>query len=160
MTTSAASADLRPSYRAAGLTALGVLALYVVTLAPTTAMWDASEYITAAYTLGIPHPPGNPLFVLLGRVASLLPFGGVAYRVNLLAAVCSALAAGIWFLVAERVLAQWIAVPWVRRVGSVLAAVLSATAFTVIGIFRPVKSLCSRQKPTRVPYSYIDSTGR
>ena len=131
MTTSAASADLRPSYRAAGLTALGVLALYVVTLAPTTAMWDASEYITAAYTLGIPHPPGNPLFVLLGRVASLLPLGGVAYRVNLLAAVCSALAAGIWFLVAERVLAQWIAVPWVRRVGSVLAAVLSATAFTV-----------------------------
>ena len=131
MTTSVASADLRPSYGAAGLTALGVLALYVVTLAPTTAMWDASEYITAAYTLGIPHPPGNPLFVLLGRVASLLPFGGVAYRVNLLAAVCSALAAGIWFLVAERVLAQWIAVPWVRRVGSVLAAVLSATAFTV-----------------------------
>ncbi|MFL5618822.1 MAG: DUF2723 domain-containing protein [Gemmatimonadaceae bacterium] len=131
MTTSAAAADLRPSYRAAGLTALGVLALYVVTLAPTTAMWDASEYITAAYTLGIPHPPGNPLFVLLGRVASLLPFGGVAYRVNLLAAVCSALAAGIWFLVAERVLAQWITVKWVRRTGSVLAAVLSATAFTV-----------------------------
>ena len=131
MTTSAAATDLRPSYRAAGLTALGVLALYVVTLAPTTAMWDASEYITAAYTLGIPHPPGNPLFVLLGRVASLLPFGGVAYRVNLLAAVCSALAAGIWFLVAERVLAQWITVRWVRRTGSVLAAVLSATAFTV-----------------------------
>ena len=108
-----------------------MLALYVVTLAPTTAMWDASEYITAAYTLGIPHPPGNPLFVLLGRVASLLPIGGVAYRVNLLAAVCSALAAGIWFLVAERVLAQWIAVPWVRRAGAVLAALLSATAFTV-----------------------------
>ena len=131
MTTSATAAELRPSYRAAGLTALGVLALYVATLAPSTAMWDASEYITAAYTLGIPHPPGNPLFVLLGRVASLLPFGGVAYRVNLLAAACSALAAGIWFLVAERVLAQWITVHWVRRTGSVLAAVLSATAFTV-----------------------------
>ena len=94
-------------------------------------MWDASEYITAAYTLGIPHPPGNPLFVLLGRVASLLPIGGIAYRVNLLAAVCSALSAGIWYLVAERVLAQWIESPWVRRVGAVLAAVLSATAFTV-----------------------------
>src|SRR5512132_2394324 len=131
MTTPPAATDLRPSYRAAGLTALGVLALYVVTLAPTTAMWDASEYITAAYTLGIPHPPGNPLFVLLGRVASLLPIGDVAYRVNLLAAVCSALAAGIWFLVAERVLAQWITVRGRRRTGSVLAAVLSATAFTV-----------------------------
>ena len=81
---------LKPSYRAAAVTAAAVLALYVATLAPTTAMWDASEYITAAYTLGIPHPPGNPLFVLLGRVASLLPFGNVAFRVNLLAAVCSA----------------------------------------------------------------------
>src|SRR5215218_8569763 len=131
MTTSTAALDLRPSYRAAALTALAVLALYVVTLAPSTAMWDASEYITAAYTLGIPHPPGNPLFVLLGRVASLLPIGGVAYRVNLLVAVCSALAAGIWFLVAERVLAQWISVRWVRLAGSVLAAMLSATAFTV-----------------------------
>jgi len=131
MTNSTPALDLRPSYRAAALTALAVLALYVLTLAPTTAMWDASEYITAAYTLGIPHPPGNPLFVLLGRVASLLPIGGVAYRVNLLAAVCSALAAGIWFLVAERVLAQWISVRWVRLAGSVLAAVLSATAFTV-----------------------------
>ena len=127
----AASDTLRPSYRAAAVTAAAVLALYVVTLAPTTAMWDASEYITAAYTLGIPHPPGNPLFVLLGRVASLLPFGNVAFRINLLAAVCSALAAGIWFLVAERVLAQWIEVRWVRRAGAVLAAVLSATAFTV-----------------------------
>jgi hypothetical protein len=123
--------ELRPSYRAAILTALGVLALYVVTLAPTTAMWDASEYITAAYVLGIPHPPGNPLFVLLGRVASLLPFGGVAYRVNLLAALCSAVAAGVWFLVAERVLVQWIRVRWVQLAGAVLAAVLSATAFTV-----------------------------
>src|SRR5215207_4780818 len=131
MAVTAPSVDLRPSYRAAALTALGVLVLYVLTLAPTTAMWDASEYITAAYTLGIPHPPGNPLFVLLGRVASLLPIGGVAYRVNLLAALCSALAAGIWFLVAERVLAQWITVRWVRRAGAVLAAVLSATAFTV-----------------------------
>ena len=80
-----------------------VFALYLVTLAPTTAMWDASEYITAAYTLGIPHPPGNPLFVLLGRVASLVPIGSVAVRVNLLAAVCSAFSAAIWFLVAERV---------------------------------------------------------
>jgi hypothetical protein len=127
----AVNETLRPSYRAAAVTAAAVLALYVVTLAPTTAMWDASEYITAAYTLGIPHPPGNPLFVLLGRVASLLPFGNVAFRINLLAAVCSALAAGIWFLVAERVLAQWIEVRWVRRVGAVLAALLSATAFTV-----------------------------
>jgi hypothetical protein len=121
----------RPSYGAAGIMALVVLALYVVTLAPTTAMWDASEYITAAYILGIPHPPGNPLFVLLGRVATLVPFGSVAVRVNLLAALSSAVAAGIWFLVAERVLAQWFELRWPRLVGAAVAALLSATAFTV-----------------------------
>ena len=121
----------RPSYGAAAIAGLFVLALYVVTLAPTTAMWDASEYITAAYTLGIPHPPGNPLFVLLGRVATLLPFGSVAVRVNLLAAASSAVAAAIWFLVAERVLAQWFELRWPRLVGAGVAALLSATAFTV-----------------------------
>ena len=121
----------RPSYRIAALVGLGVLALYLATLAPTTAMWDASEYITAAYTLGIPHPPGNPLFVLLGRVASLVPLGSVAMRVNALAAACSALSAALWFLVAERVLAAWSPVRWTRVVAAVTAALLGASTFTV-----------------------------
>ena len=44
-------------------------------------MWDTSEYISAAYTLGLPHPPGNPLFVLIGRVFSILPIApNVAMR--------------------------------------------------------------------------------
>ena len=56
-------------------------------------MWDASEYIAAAYVLGIPHPPGNPFFVLIGRVMSLLPIApNVAMRINILAALCSAIA--------------------------------------------------------------------
>ena len=131
MATSQRPDTVRPSYGAAAIAALTVLALYVVTLAPSTAMWDASEYITAAYTLGIPHPPGNPLFVLLGRVASLLPIGGVAYRINLLAALSSAAAAGVWFLVVERVVAQIVAQRWVQLTGGALAALLSATAFTV-----------------------------
>ena len=120
-----------PSYGVAALAGLGVLALYLLTLAPTTAMWDASEYITAAYTMGIPHPPGNPLFVLLGRVASLVPLGSVAVRINALAAVCSAASAALWFLVAERVLSAWWPVRWTRLVAATLAAVLGATAFTV-----------------------------
>ena len=120
-----------PSYRMAALVGLGVLALYIATLAPTTAMWDASEYITAAYTLGIPHPPGNPLFVLLGRVASLVPVGSVAVRINALAAVCSAASAALWFLVAERVLVSWSPVRWTRIVAALTAALLGASAFTV-----------------------------
>ncbi len=67
-----------------------MLALYLVTLAPSTSMWDTSEYIAAAYVLGIPHPPGNPFFVLLGRVVSILPIAtNVAARINVLAAVCT-----------------------------------------------------------------------
>src|SRR3954468_18479887 len=83
--------DNRPSYLAAGIVSLAVLVLYLVTLAPNTAMWDTSEYIAAAYTLGLPHPPGNPFFVLIGRVFSILPIASsVAARVNILAAVASA----------------------------------------------------------------------
>jgi hypothetical protein len=129
--TKASTSMAAPSYRAAAVAGLAVLVLYVATLAPTTAMWDASEYIVAAYTLGIPHPPGNPLFVLLGRVAALVPIGSVAVRINMLAAVCSAGSAAIWFLVVERVLSGWFAARWTRLTAASLAALLSATAFTV-----------------------------
>src|SRR5256885_4017144 len=61
-----------PPYLMAGCVSLGALILYILTLAPTTQFWDTSEYITAAYTLGIPHPPGNPLFVLIAHVFGLL----------------------------------------------------------------------------------------
>src|SRR5437868_9554372 len=128
-----ADLDYRPSYLAGGIVSLCVLALYLITLAPSTAMWDTSEYIAAAYTLGLPHPPGNPLFVLIGRVFSIIPFFGpnVATRINVLAAMCSAVSAGMWFLVTERVLVGWFPQRWQRVTGGVIAAVVGATAFTV-----------------------------
>src|SRR5438046_3196592 len=127
-----ADLDYRPSYLAGGIVSLCVLALYLITLAPSTAMWDTSEYIAAAYTLGLPHPPGNPLFVLIGRVFSILPIAGsIAARINILAALCSAVAAGMWFLITERVLVGWFPERWQRIVGGVLAALIGATSFTV-----------------------------
>src|SRR5438876_296940 len=78
----------RPPYGAAAIASGLVLALYLVTMAPSTAMWDTSEYIAAAYTFGLPHPPGNPFFVIVGHVFSLLPIApNVASRINVLAAV-------------------------------------------------------------------------
>ncbi len=62
-----------PPYLWAFATVLLVLLIYVATLAPTTAFWDTSEYIAAAKVLGIPHPPGNPLFVILAHSFGLLP---------------------------------------------------------------------------------------
>ena len=121
-----------PSYAAAGIVAACVLALYLVTMAPSTAMWDTSEYIAAAYTFGLPHPPGNPFFVIVGHMFSLLPIAGsVAARVNVLAAICSAIAAGVWFLIAEHVLRAWIPRRPQRIAGGVVAALIGATAFTV-----------------------------
>src|SRR5437762_11982415 len=64
---------VKPPYLMAGCVSLGALVLYILTLAPTTQFWDTSEYIAAAFTLGIPHPPGNPLFVLIAHVFGLLP---------------------------------------------------------------------------------------
>src|SRR3954469_9374167 len=124
--------DYRPSYLAAAIVSLVVLVLYLVTLAPNTAMWDTSEYIAAAYTLGLPHPPGNPFFVILGRVFSILPIApNIATRINILAALSSAVAAGMWFLITERVLVGWFPRRWQRIVGGTIAAVIGATAFTV-----------------------------
>src|SRR5476651_1933424 len=130
--TSIPELDYRPSYLAASIAALFVLVLYIITLSPETAMWDTSEYIAAAYTLGIPHPPGNPMFVLIGRVFTLLPIApNAAMRVNLLAALSSAVSAGMWFLITERVLVGWFNERWQRITGGALAALIGATAFTV-----------------------------
>jgi len=127
-----AELDDRPSYLAASLAGLVVFLLYLVTLAPTTSMWDTSEYIAAAYVLGIPHPPGNPFFVLIGRVFAILPIAPtVAMRINVLAALSSAVSASLWFLITERVLVPWMPRRWQRLTGGALAALIGATAFTV-----------------------------
>src|SRR5690349_23267488 len=124
--------DYRPSYGAALGVSLGALLVYLLTLAPSTAMWDTSEYIAAAYTFGLPHPPGNPFFVILGRFFATLPIAPhVAMRINILAARCSAAAAGFWFLLPERVLVGWLPERWQRITGGAAATLIGATAFTV-----------------------------
>lgn len=126
--------DERPPYGWAALAATAVFALYAITLAPTTAFWDTSEYIATSHILGIPHPPGNPLFVLLGRSWEMLlaPLGlSVAVRINLFSAFMSAAAHGFWFLVVHHILGFFTGDRRVRLVGAAVAILISATAFTV-----------------------------
>ena len=126
------TSDDAPPYRDALIAAVAVLALYLLTLSPTTAMWDASEYIAAAYTFGLPHPPGNPLFVIVGRVFSILPIApNVAMRINVLAAVSSAVAAAVWYLVARRVAVRAGLGPVTSRIAAAISTLIGATAFTV-----------------------------
>ncbi len=82
------------------ITAAGLsLTVYVLTLAPglTFEHWgaDGGDLITAARTLGIPHPTGYPTYTLLAWLFSQMPIGPIAYRVNLLSAVCAAAATGL-----------------------------------------------------------------
>ena len=128
--------EYSPPYGAAAIVGACILALYVVTLAPSTTFWDASEYIATAHILGIPHPPGNPLFVVLARTWSVLlaPLGlSVAVRINLLAAVTSAAASGFLFLIAHRVLYGLFEVRRFALAGAAAAALIGATALTVWG---------------------------
>ena len=102
---------------------------YVITLAPTVTLWDAGEFITASKVLGVPHPPGTPLFVLVGHVwADVVRIGQYAWRLNLMSACFSAAGAGCLFLVAHRLLAD--EERTLRVVGAAAAAILSAFAFT------------------------------
>src|SRR5687768_17967696 len=88
--------------------------------------------MAASYVMGLPHPPGNPLFVILGRFFAILPIAPtVAQRINILAALTSAISAGMWFLITERVLVSWLADRWERIAAGVAAALIGATAFTV-----------------------------
>jgi hypothetical protein len=66
------------------------LAVYVRTLAPGLPWGDAGELIAAAHGLGLPHPPGSPLYLLLAKLATLVPVGTVAVRVNCLSALAAA----------------------------------------------------------------------
>jgi hypothetical protein len=109
---------------------LAVLLGYIWTLAPTVTFWDAGEFIATAKILGIPHPPGTPLFVLLGHVwGELLPFGEFAYRTNLMSATFSAASAAVFFLLMVHVLND--RDPLFRFGGAAAAALVSAFVFTV-----------------------------
>src|SRR5512141_2000682 len=74
-----------------------LLVVYVATLAPGVTLWDSGEFLAAIHSVGIPHPPGTPLYILVANVwAHLLsPIIGFAYSINLLSAVCTAIAGAI-----------------------------------------------------------------
>jgi hypothetical protein len=83
----------------AGAVFLAALLLYSWTLAPTVTLVDSGELIVVAQGLGVAHPPGFPLWVILAHLASLVPLGNVAVRINFSSALFAALASATLTLV-------------------------------------------------------------
>ena len=83
----------------AGAVFVAALFLFGWTLAPTVTLVDSGELILAAHGLGVAHPPGFPLWVMLAHVASLVPLGNVAVRINFSSAFFAALACAMLTLV-------------------------------------------------------------
>ena len=78
---------------------VGSLLLYVSTMAPSVVPGDAAEFQFVPYILGIAHPPGYALYILLGKLFTFLPLGSVAYRMNLFSALCGALTVSLTYLI-------------------------------------------------------------
>ena len=95
---------------AAALT--GVLfVLYAIGACPTVYVGDSGELVTAVHILGIPHPTGYPLYVLLGKLWTLLiPVGSVAWRMSLFSAACAAAACGVLYQLGRRLALHPVAV--------------------------------------------------
>ncbi|MBN2009236.1 DUF2723 domain-containing protein [candidate division KSB1 bacterium] len=76
----------------AGVVFLISTIVYLTTVAPTTSFWDCGEFIACSYTLGVPHPPGAPLYILIGRLFSMIPFvKDIGLRVNAISSITSGL---------------------------------------------------------------------
>ena len=125
------------------LTAAGVfvlsLGVYTATLGPTTDFWDCGEFITTSHIVGIPHQPGTPLYVLVGRVFDVLlgspditePAMRTAWAVNFMSAFFSALAVTFVFLLIRDIARR--ADPdagWLPEAGGVVGALFLAFSDT------------------------------
>ena len=98
----------RVHYITAGVAFLAAFLTYLFTMQPTIPFWDCGEFAAAASALQVPHPPGAPLWTLVGRIAMILPtFSDPAARYNLFSVISSALSILILYLTLVRLIRLW-----------------------------------------------------
>jgi hypothetical protein len=119
----------RPIILAGTAAAVVAFMVYLASLCPTLPPGDSGDLMTAAATLGVAHPPGYPLFSLIGHLFSWLPVGSTAFRLNLMSAVLDALAVGLVAVLIMRIVftrSEWTTIKWQAAVGAAAAGIAGA----------------------------------
>jgi len=107
----------------------GALLVYWLTLARSVSFWDCGEYITCSSILGVPHPPGNPFYIILGRFVSIFsPAMNHTIVINFLSAILSAFAVMFTYLFTVKIVSMFEKEKILIYLGGFLAA--SYTAFS------------------------------
>ena len=111
--------------------------IYMITVAPTTSFWDCGEFITTSYIMGIPHPPGAPFYLMLGRIFSMIPIvSDIGLRVNLISVLASSFTVLILYLTSVRLIKNWRGAPkdlydyFIIHGSSVIGALTFAFTYT------------------------------
>ena len=129
----------RADWLQAAALALLLFALYAATAPRGVALEDDPLFVLASYFLGFAHPPGYPLYVLLGKAATLLPLGPVAYRVHLLSGLLGGLACGFLWLCVRALggsrLAAWAAALTLGLSGAFWSQAVIAEVYTLNALF-------------------------
>lgn len=109
------------------LVCLPLAVLYFAGVQRAVGRGDSAEFVTAAYTLGLAHPPGYPIYTLIGRLVCLLPGGTIALRMNLLSAACAFLTLTLVFLIVASEMRSAVK-------SRVLACAAGIIAVTLVGV--------------------------
>jgi len=113
---------------------LFTLVIYYLTFARSLSFWDAGEYITCSSILGVPHPPGNPFYIILGRFTTIFSFGiPHAQIMNFLSSIFSALAVMFTYFFTVKIISIFIKSSkeeFLAFSAGVIAAVFTAFSFT------------------------------
>jgi hypothetical protein len=124
--------DLRTNQIVGLFILISTLVVYMLTLARTMSFWDSGEYATCGSILGIPHPPGNPFYIVLGRAlcvisGNLFPHAVV---VAFLSALFSAFGVLFTYLITVKLVSMFEKQKWLVVMAGLLAALYTAFAYT------------------------------
>ena len=79
-----------------------------MTVQPSVSFWDCGEFIAAGYYLQVPHPPGTPFYLIIGRIFSMFPFAeNIAYKFNVISVLSSAFSVFFLYLIAVKLIENY-----------------------------------------------------